>query len=347
MFKTFVKGYLIGLANIIPGVSGGTLALILGIYERLIHALRNVDMGVAGAAVRALSLRRHALSRLGGELRRMDAGFLCVIGVGAVAAILSTSRLMAYLLESQHAPSYAFFFGLVAVSMVFPYRHLRRKGWREVLAFMLAALFTVSLTFTVDEDKEVAAAEARQSVEQVETGTAAGQSAGSRIVSFETPGTGRLVAMFLAAALAISAMVLPGISGSFVLLLLGVYFDLLIAVNERQIIVVGVFALGALAGLLVFSRIMNVLLERCYNVTMAFMIGLMAGSLYVLWPFKKTVAVGVETLYLGNLWPGTLDARVMISVAACLVGAGIVLAFAMLENRAPGSSAGGHTAVRR
>jgi len=331
MFKTAVKGYLIGIANIIPGVSGGTLALILGIYERLIRALRNIDLDVMRAGLGLILCKKGAVKRLRDELIRMDALFLVWIAVGAAIAILSTSRLMAYVLRAHHAPSYAFFFGLVLISMVFPYRHLRRKSWREAVSFLLAAVLTVSLTFTVDEDQEVAAAEAKQSVELAQEAEVGAEEADRGLVSFESPGVRRLVMVFLAAGLAISAMVLPGISGSFVLLLLGVYFDILLAINERQILVVAVFGLGALAGLLAFSRIMNVLLERCYNVTMAFMIGLMAGSLYVLWPFKRVVTVGDETLYLNNVWPACFERTVGVSLAAFAAGAAIVLGFAAIE----------------
>jgi putative membrane protein len=144
------------------------------------------------------------------------------------------------------------------------------------------------------------------------------------------PPPARLVGIGLAAAVAISAMVLPGISGSFVLLMLGVYFDLLAAIDRRQIVVLAVFALGCGGGLLVFVRIMNVLLNRFYSVTMAFMIGLMAGSLYVLWPFKRTVTVGAETLYLGNVLRGASGGEEATALCAFLAGALLIIAFDFL-----------------
>jgi len=326
---TFLKGFLIGLANIIPGVSGGTLALILGIYKRVIDALHNVGLPLAGAACRALTFRRDAWRRLGRELQRIDAVFLGVLGLGAVAAIAATSRLMEYLLEHQHAPAYAFFFGLVLASMIFPYRYLRRRSVRELISFVLAAVLTVSLTFLVDEEEQVAKVQAKQEMEMLE-GAKPGDGG---VVSFERPDAVRLGFIGLSAALAISAMVLPGISGSFVLLLLGVYFDLLRAINDRQVIVLGVFAIGILGGLLIFSRIMSVLLNRLYNVTMAFMIGLMAGSLWVLWPFKRVVAVGAEKVYLGNVWPGAPGATELISIVTAGLGAGIVLVSYLISRR--------------
>ncbi len=321
----FIKGFLIGLANIIPGVSGGTLALILGIYKRLISALHNVGMPLIHSLLAVICFKKGAMSGLKKELQAIDFGFLALIGVGAITAILATSKLMENMLDNYHAQSYAFFFGLVLVSIIFPYRYLKRKSWKEIVSFIVAAVLTVSLTFMVSEDKQIAKAKAKQEVHN--TDNAAAQTGDNGIVSLEHPGLKRLSFVFLAAALAISAMVLPGISGSFVLLLMGVYFDVLHAISHRQIIVLAVFALGLGVGLLVFSRIMNYLLEKLYNVTMAFMIGLMVGSLYVLWPFKKMVVVGPEKVYLGNIMPDTFGRVEFSSLLMTIIGMAIILGF--------------------
>lgn len=326
--KTILKGFLIGLANIIPGVSGGTLALILGIYKRVIAALHNVGLPLVRALISAALFRKGSVSVLATELKRIDAGFLGLLGFGAVIAILATSRLMAYLLDRHYAPSYAFFWGLVLASIIFPYKYLKRHSVRELVSFLLAAVLTVSLTFSVDETDRIEKARAKQVVEEVDNGGGAESSA---VLSH--PGAARLGYILLSAALAISAMVLPGISGSFVLLLLGVYFDVLAAINDRQVIVLAVFCLGLGGGLLVFSRIMNVLLEKFYDVTMAFMIGLMAGSLYVLWPFKRVVVVGAEKVYLGNIMPEAFGRAELVSLAAGLGGVGIVLVFYLVGRK--------------
>ena len=322
----FIKGFLIGLANIIPGVSGGTLALILGIYKRMIASLHSVGMPLVKALIAVVLFKKGAFTELGKELKRIDAGFMALIGVGAVVAILATSSLMENMLENYHSQSYAFFFGLVMVSIIFPYRYLKRRSWREVIAFVLALVMTVSLTFLVSEDKKIAKMEAKQAIHNNINVDDVQADAGG-IVSFEHPGIARLAFLFLAAALAISAMVLPGISGSFVLLLLGAYFDVLHAVNDRQVIVLAVFCLGLGVGLLVFSRIMNFLLEKLYNLTMAFMIGLMAGSLYVLWPFKKIIEVGTEKDYFGNIMPSSFGSVEIMSLVAVIAGALIIGGF--------------------
>jgi putative membrane protein len=335
-----LKGFVIGLANIIPGVSGGTMALVLGIYERVIRALRNVGWPLAAATLGALSGRREARGRLVEALRAVDAAFVALLGLGAVLAIVATSHVMEYLLREQHAAAYGFFFGLVLVSMVFPYRALRRRSWREAVALIVAAALTMALTGMVDEDRQIEKARAKQELEAGQAARVGETDDGEpSLVSFAHPGLKRLAFLFLASGLAISAMVLPGISGSFVLLMMGAYFEVLQAVNERQVVVLGVFAAGLVLGLLVFARIMNGLLLRAYNVTMAFMIGLMAGSLQALWPFKRVVDVGSERLYLGNLWPswGVETAR---AAGAAALGAAIVAVFYVVERRKPAPAGG-------
>lgn len=323
------QGMLVGVANIIPGVSGGTVALVLGIYERLIRALRNIDMRLVKSSLGLLTFKKGASREFGADLKRIDAAFLCCIGGGAVLAIVLTAGLMEYLLENHHAASYAFFFGLVLVSILVPYRYLKRRSWKEMVSFLMAGFLIVSLTCMVSDEERIEKESQKQMVSQesAEQVSEAVHGRALRPGMLSHPGWKRLLFLFLAAALAISAMVLPGISGSFVLLLLGVYFDVLLAINDRQIIVLAVFALGCFAGLLVFSRIMNILLERLYDITMAFMIGLMAGSLWALWPFKRVEQVGDTTLYLGNLLPETFGFAEITAIGAFVAGGIIVMGF--------------------
>jgi putative membrane protein len=328
--RTFLQGILIGLANIIPGVSGGTLALVLGIYGRLIKALGAVDTRFALAGIKLLTGRRSAREEFVAEWKRTDMTFLCVLGLGAVAAILATARLMDYLLRQHHAAAYAFFVGVVLVSIVFPARCLTRRSWREVACFLLAAGLTIALPHMVSETRQIEKAERKAALEAAQ---APAEAPVRGLISLDAPSPLRLLAVFFSAALAISAMILPGISGSFVLLLLGVYFDLLLAINERQVIFLAVFCLGLLVGLMGFARIMAWLLDRAYNGTMAFMIGLMTGSLYILWPFKKTVTVAGEVLYLGNIVPSTWGGAEWVALCAFAVGCALVGGFALLPRK--------------
>ncbi|MBN1443460.1 MAG: DUF368 domain-containing protein, partial [Planctomycetes bacterium] len=149
---------------------------------------------------------------------------------------------------------------------------------------------------------------------------------------------GRILFLFAAGAAAISAMVLPGVSGSFVLLLLGAYRDILRALDCLDLLVLGVFGLGCLVGLLLFVRLLRCLLERWYSSTVAFLGGLILGSLWSLWPFKRIPELGGEPLtagelwpYLENTWPAAGGAEVALQAAAALAGAAIVAGFFLYE----------------
>jgi putative membrane protein len=321
-----VKGVLIGIANIIPGVSGGTLALMLGIYKRVIDALAHVNGEFLRKAFALVFFRRGAWRTLWSYVADSDLWFLGWLGAGAAGAILLASRLMAWLLETHHAASYAFFFGLVLCSIVFPWRCLTRRSWREAVSLLLAAVLTVGLSLSVTDTEKIEKAERKLVIAAAKAAAATGEAADAVSPDVDY---GRLGYIFLAAVLAISAMVLPGVSGSFVLLLMGVYFDILGAINNRDFVVLGVFALGAAGGLLAFSRLMGLLLARCFNVTMAFMTGLMLGSLYELWPFKRVAQVGAETLYLSAVWRWSTPGEGLAALVALVVGAVIVIGFAI------------------
>jgi putative membrane protein len=279
---------LMGIANIIPGVSGGTFALILGIYERLIASIGAFGIKTGKILVRLLakpkdSQRRHDFKD---EVKRTDTVWLLILMVGAAAAILASSRVIAYLLDEHRAPTLAFFVGLIVPSILVPFGLLKRRGWKEALSCVVAAAFLIGITVFL------------------------------KPVSGE--GTGTLT-LFLAGAVAISAMILPGISGSFVLMVMGEYRAVLEAINTMDILKLAVFALGCLVGILAFVRLLNFLLKRYHSVTMAFLIGLILGSLWVLWPFKE-VAEGAKIVTGTNVLPQAFDSDVIWSAGALLVG---------------------------
>jgi putative membrane protein len=324
--RLFVNGFLIGIANIIPGMSGGTLALVLGIYERLITALRNIGTSTVKRLLSIFTFRKTAFSDFRDELRRIDFSFLMILGIGAVAAVLVSSKLIVYLLASHHDATYGFFFGLVLASILIPLRMLKGFSWRELLVLILA----VALIVFAEELKKSAA--------------------GSTSISEEglKASIGTLAIFFGCGALAISAMILPGVSGSFLLLAFGVYFPLVTAIKNfiddvptllkgdvspsifSNLLILAIFALGCLFGLLAFTRLLNFLLERYRNLTIAFLIGLMVGSLYGLWPFRASVTVGEKRYDTAHLLP-QLDMNLLITVCVFLVGCLIILGFYRLE----------------
>jgi putative membrane protein len=324
--RLFVNGFLIGIANIIPGMSGGTLALVLGIYERLITALRNIGLQTVKRFLGILTFRKSAVHKLRTELSRIDFGFLMVLGVGAVAAVLVSTKLIVYLLDSQHDATYGFFFGLVLTSIIIPMRMLRGFSWRELIILLVA----VSCIVFIEELKKDAAVVASEADEVVE-------------LSILT-----IITFFACGAIAISAMILPGVSGSFLLLAFGIYFPLLTLIKDfmdsiprllsgeitqlflSQLLIITFFALGCIFGILVFTRLLKFLLERYRNITISFLIGLMFGSLYGLWPFRDYLMVGDKRYDTAHILP-QLDMNLVVTVCVFLVGCAIIFGFSRID----------------
>jgi putative membrane protein len=323
-----VKGFLIGIANIIPGMSGGTIALVLGIYERLIAALHNIGYSTVHKLLVVVTLKKSAISEAKAELRRIDFGFLMLLGIGAAIAILATSKLIIYLLNQQHDPTYGFFCGLILTSIIVPAKMLRRFKVKELIALLIAAALTVGLAVGMGE-KNLEKAERKAVLHAVQT---------SATNDSETPplttdhSIVRLLYLFLCGALAISAMILPGVSGSFILLLLGVYFDILAAVNSRDVLVLAIFAIGCGLGLLAFTRLLNYVFEHHRDLTVSFLIGLMVGSLYGLWPFRTFDAISEERIDLAHILPQA-DMNLLITLLAFLFGSGLILLFYQFERK--------------
>lgn len=270
---TLIKGGLIGIANIIPGVSGGTFALILGIFDRMVAALNALGPRTVVVVWRLIAggFRRERRDDFAAELRRVDAAFLALLMIGAVVVILLSSFLIDYLLSEQYSPTLAFFVGLILPSIAVPWGLMKSRGV-VILWAIPGIMLTVGVSLAMPDN-------------------AAG--ADNLLVA---AGTG---------AIAISAMILPGISGSFIMLVLGQYQNVLEKLTSLQLgLADGRFEMGAalwlislgvgiVIGILIFARILNFLLARFPSATMAFLIGLLLGSLWVLWPFKE-ISAGAE-----------------------------------------------------
>ncbi len=247
------RGFLMGSADVVPGVSGGTVALVLGIYERL-HAIRT---GAAALGEAARGRFRPAWDRL----KEVEWGFLAPLLAGIALAIVSLAAILETLLEDEPQNLAAVFFGLVLGSIPIAWSLVGHwdRG-RYAMAAAVAVAFFLLL--------------------------------GLRGSEVEDPAT---LAFFGAGAVAIVAMILPGISGSFILLMLGMYEAVIAAVNDRDIAVLAVFALAAIISLALFSTLLDRLLADHHDIVMAALIGLMVGSLRVLWPWPD----GPDTAKLG------------------------------------------------
>jgi len=327
MFVNVLRGVAIGLANIIPGVSGGTMALVLGIYERLIKAVHNIGPQL----VKALFRGRKALME---ELRRIDALFLASIAVGALAAVVATAKLLTYLLQNRHDPTYGFFFGLVIVSLWVPYRLIKKGTLGTVIAALLAVGLVVGLTNSMSGEQQLESARKKAAIKAAKDKGEEAAQTGTTVP--KVPSDPKTMVLFLVAGtVAISAMVLPGISGSFVLLLMGLYFDVLTCIVARQFVLLGIFALGCLIGLLLVTRLINFMLERYHDLTMAFLLGLVLGSLYAIWPFKAFEVVAGRRVDLHNIVPSSLRGNELLTLATAMAGCAVVGVFIWLEGRQP------------
>lgn len=325
--SVILKGGLLGIANIIPGVSGGTMALVLGIYERIIKSLNSIDIELARTILATCLFKKGAFEKLKKELKRIDFWFMSILGTGAIASIFATSKLIVWLLNEQHDPTYGFFLGLILVSIIVPCKMFKSFGIKEFIMILVATLLTVGITKSMSGEETLANAKKKYELKlskQMKTPI------GSEEVSSQTGhSASSLTWIFVCAAIAISAMILPGISGSFIMILLGVYFDVLEAVSNFDIVVLMVFTAGMAVGILLFARLLNYVFDHFYNLTIAFLVGLMFGSLYGLWPFKSFEMVGTKRVDLEHIIP-SMDGNFALTIASFLLGAvlvGIMLRF--------------------
>lgn len=244
------RGFAMGTADIVPGVSGGTVALILGIYERLLASVRT--------GARSLSrLVRGDLAGFGAQLGAIEWSLIVPLLAGVGAAVIALSALIDRMLVDQPEAMAGLFFGLVVASILIAWAMLdRRDGTRlGVLGGVAVVAFFVL---------------------------------GLQSGAIESPS---LPMYFGAGAIAICAMILPGVSGSFLLLMMGMYAPFIGAVHDRELVTIAVFGVGAICGLAAFSTLLTWVLERHRDTLLAALIGLMAGSLRVLWPWPNGVGV--------------------------------------------------------
>ncbi len=328
LIKNLAVGTVIGVANIIPGVSGGTMALVLGIYERLITAIHNISANTVKAVLFALSFKKERIEELKNELRKIDALFLVLIAIGAVGAIVALAKVMTFLLNEKHDQTYGFFFGLVLMSALAPFRLIKEKTISVFIIFLLAGASLVMLSNSMSGERLVEKAQVKYEMKiKKEQGITeeTGPVSPARTASY--------IFFFIAGAIAISAMILPGVSGSFLLLLMGAYFDILKAIATKDLAILSVFSLGCIAGLLLFTRLLNLLLEKWHDLTMGALLGLVMGSLWLIWPFKTSQQVGDTTVYLFNHLPESAGANELLTFLAFLAGSLIVTALFIIEKR--------------
>ena len=328
-----IKGFFIGVANVIPGMSGGTMAMVLGVYERMIGALHRIGVTTAIKVLRIVTLKRGALTDGLAELRRIDFGFLTLIAIGAMLAIVASSRLIILLLKQYHDPTYGFFCGLILTSIIVPLKIMKTFTVKALIFLLIAVAMPVGLSMNMGGESALEKHKLKKqfqtnSLIPRETAETVSTRQGGKIISFSTANhsAGRIIYLFVCGAVAVSAMILPGISGSFILLLLGVYFDILAAINNRDAVVLAIFAFGCGIGILAFSRLLNHVLKHYHDLTVSVLIGLMLGSVYGIWPFRRYEIVDGERIDIEHIMPQA-DINLLITALMFFIGCGIVLLF--------------------
>lgn len=245
------KGMAMGAADVVPGVSGGTIAFISGIYEELIGSLNNINLG----AIKSLKSEGVAAT-----WDKINGNFLTALFLGVLLSILTLSKLVAYLLEEKPILLWAFFFGLVLASIIFVLKKIERLNFAAIIGLLFGGIFAYQLTQL-------------------------GAMASSE----------RAIYLFFSGAIAICAMILPGISGAFILVILGSYANVLQALNNKEIDKILIFVSGAIVGILSFSKLLKWLFKNHKNITLAVLTGFMIGALAKIWPWKKVLTYRINS----------------------------------------------------
>lgn len=249
--KVFFKGMAMGAADAVPGVSGGTVAFITGIYEQLIDSIRSINPSLL------ITWRREGVKAV---WQKVDGTFLLTLLGGILSSILLLAHVISYLLEEQPVLLSAFFFGLVSASVLSIYGEIQDRSWKTTLALFVGVMLMMLINQLMP-----------------------------------TLDVGNPLHLFVAGSIAICAMILPGISGSFLLLIMGVYGGVMHAVKNLELLTLFWFAAGCGVGILCFSQVLSWLLHRFRQITLALLTGVLIGSLSQIWPWRQLVSYKIDS----------------------------------------------------
>lgn len=246
-----LKGMGMGAADVVPGVSGGTIAFIVGIYDELINSIKSINME---------TLKLLFTGKLTAFWKGINGSFLVSILLGIGISVFSLAKVITWLLTDHPVLVWSFFFGLVLASTWFVSKDIKEWNFKTILSFIIGAAVAYYITVATPA---------------------------------ETPSGYWFI--FLCGAIAICAMILPGISGSFILVLLGKYFFVMEAVKTLDLVIIAIFGAGAVIGITTFSRVLSFALKNFRNITLSVLTGFMLGSLNKVWPWKETVETYVDS----------------------------------------------------
>ena len=293
-----LKGIAMGAADVVPGVSGGTIAFISGIYEELLETISNFN-------IQALKvLTKEGIKPF---WKHINGNFIAALLFGIAISIISLAKLITYLLHTHPVLLWGFFFGLIVASVFLVGKKITQWKVPQVIALIIGTI----IAFVI-----------------------------SILNPMENPDT--LWFVFISGAIAICAMILPGISGSFILLLLGSYELILSSVKDFKITTILTFILGCVVGLLSFSKFLNWLFKRFHDITIAVLTGFLIGSLNKIWPWKEVISTRenskgeivpfIET----NILPTNFDGNPQLTgvIILALVGFGLIFGLEKLAKKA-------------
>lgn len=285
-----LKGIAMGAADVVPGVSGGTIAFISGIYEELLNSISNINIQLFK------TLRSDGLKA---AWKQLNGNFLAALLIGILVSVISLAKAIKYLLEHEPVLLWSFFFGLVVASIIYIGKQVEKWNITTIGLSLLGIAFGYVITV-------IPSLSAQES---------------------------NLLFLFLAGAIASCAMILPGISGSYILLLLGAYTTVMAAITERDFTIIAVVAVGVIVGLLSFSRVLKWLFSKYKNQMLAVLTGIMFGSINKIWPWKATISTYVdrhgitkpllEKSILPNSYEG--DPQLVYAILLSIAGFGLIM----------------------
>jgi putative membrane protein len=282
-----LKGIAMGAADVVPGVSGGTIAFISGIYEELITSINNINLSL---------IKIWKNEGFNGFWNKLNGNFLVALFLGIFISLFSLATLVSWLLENEPVLLWSFFFGLVAASIFFVGKEITRWNMGTITILILGAAIAYFITTLPASENATS-----------------------------------LPYLFISGALAVCAMILPGISGAFILVLLGSYKTILDAVHERNVQVVLTVAIGAIFGLLSFAKLLKWMFSHYKNLTLALLTGFILGSLNKIWPWKlvlETKIIGDKIIPLKeqNVFPANFegDPQFMFAIIAAIIGFSLI-----------------------
>lgn len=276
-----LKGIGMGAADVIPGVSGGTIAFLTGIYQELLNSIKSINKE---------ALKYLFTCKFGKLWKHINGNFLLSLFAGILISLFSLAELMKYLMVHQPIPLWSFFFGLIIASAILLLRESKFKEISNIVSILIGILIGAAICL---------------------------------LSPAQTPND--LWFIFLSGAIAVCAMILPGISGSFILLLLGKYEYILNSLTSLNISVLATFAAGAAIGIISFSHLLSWLLKRYYNITISLLCGIMLGSLLKVWPWQIQLESGVSHPALPFNESLAVNGQISLAIIFAIIGASVVI----------------------